>query len=153
MTAAAIMNAQPVVLHDTDTIAQALAAMQQHHARSLPVVGERKRFLGQFGMHAVLGLLLPRAATLNTGLGDLSFIADEPEHLRERLRQASGERVADHLEAAPDVVEPDTPLSEILLVLYRHGGNLAVVDKASGELAGVISPWDVVAALGQREAG
>jgi len=151
MTAASIMNAQPVVLHDTDTIAHALAALQQHRARSLPVVDERNRFLGQFGMHAVLGLLLPRAATLNTGLRDLSFVADEPEHLRERLCHISGENVANHLEAAPDVVEPDTPLSEILLVLYRHGGNLAVVDKANGALAGVISPWDVVAALGQQE--
>jgi len=153
MTATAIMNAQPVVLHDTDTIAHAIVAFEQHHARSLPVVDVHNRFLGQFGMHAVLGLLLPRAATLNTGLRDLSFIADEPEHLRERLRQISGEKVANHLEAAPDVVEPTTPLSEILLVLYRHGGNLAVVDKANDELAGVISPWDILAALGQREQG
>jgi CBS-domain-containing membrane protein len=153
MTAATIMNAQPVVLHGTDTIAHALAALQQQRTRSLPVVGARKRFLGQFGMHAVLGLLLPRAATLNAGLRDLSFIADEPEHLRERLRHIGDARVADHLEEAPNMVEPDTRLSEILLVLYRHGGNLAVVDKANGELAGIISPWDILAALGQREQG
>jgi CBS-domain-containing membrane protein len=151
MTAVTIMNAQPAVLHDTDTIAQALAALEQHRARSLPVLDGHNRFLGQFGMHAVLGLLLPRAAILNTGLRDLSFIADEPEHLRERLGHISSERVANHLEEVPDVVEPDTPLSELLLVLYRHGGNLAVVEKTTGTLVGVISPWDILEALGQRE--
>ena len=73
--------------------------------------------------------------------------------MRERLRQISDETIASHLEEAPDVVEPDTPLSELLLVLYRHGGNLAVVDKTSGELAGVVSPWDIVTALSPQEAG
>jgi CBS-domain-containing membrane protein len=150
MTAATIMNAHPVALQAGDTVAHAIGVMLEHRLSNVPVVDAGKHFLGQFSMRGLMRLLLPRAATLDEGLVDLSFVADAPEHLRQRLQQIGGEKIADHLDDAPACVEPDAHLTETLLHLYRHGESLAVVDKTSGALAGVISPWDVVAGLSQR---
>jgi CBS domain-containing protein len=42
-----------------------------------------------------------------------------------------------------DVVGPDTPLLETVLILFRTRASLPVVDPDSGKLLGVISYWDL----------
>ena len=45
------------------------------------------------------------------------------------------------------VVHPDTPLIQTLFTLYKCRVNLPVVDPESGRLEGLISYWDVGAAI------
>ncbi len=42
-----------------------------------------------------------------------------------------------------EVVTPDTPLVETLLVLYRNRTSIPVVDPENNKLLGMISYWDV----------
>ena len=45
------------------------------------------------------------------------------------------------------VVRPDTPLIQTLFTLYQTRASLPVVDADSGRLEGLISYWDVGAAI------
>jgi CBS-domain-containing membrane protein len=45
------------------------------------------------------------------------------------------------------IVHPDTPLIQTLFTLYKCRTNLPVVDPDSGRLEGLISYWDVGAAI------
>jgi CBS domain-containing protein len=45
------------------------------------------------------------------------------------------------------IVHPDTPLIQTLFTLYKCRANLPVVDPDSGRLEGLISYWDVGAAI------
>lgn len=147
MTCATIMNPHPITLLASDTVATALEKTLEHRVKSLPVLDNNGRYLGMFGLHNLLGQMLPKVARLEEGLGDLAFVSDMLEQMREKMeglrRQPVNEFLEDH--AAP--IHPDTSLTEAVLLLYRHGENLAVVERNSGRLAGLMSPWEVLAKL------
>jgi CBS-domain-containing membrane protein len=140
-----VTNTHPVTLTLAHTVGEALQLMLQHRLESMPVLDEKQRLAGRFGVHELLGLLLPKAATLELGLSDISFIANTAEHLRTHLQQISDHRVGDHLAEAV-TLRPTTSLPEALLLLYRHGNELPVVE-ASGQFVGMVSPWEILAAL------
>lgn len=148
MTAAAIMNRQPLTLGQDDSVARAVEVLLAHRLAAFPVVDGEGRFVGQFGFHCLLGLLLPRAAILDEGLEDLAFLGEAGEQLKERLAQIRGDAVGGHLNFSTPVVQPDTPLMEIVLLVYRHNATLPVVDEPSGRLVGTISPWDLLTVIG-----
>jgi len=144
-----VINTHPVTLTLNHTIGEALQLMLQHRLESMPVLDEQQRLAGRFGVHELLGLLLPKAATLEPGLSDLSFIANTSEHMRTRLRQVSAHRVGDHLSEAV-TLRAGTSLPEALLLLYRHGSELPVVE-TNGQFVGMVSPWEILAALAAPE--
>lgn len=148
MTAAAIMNRQPLTLGQDDSVARAVEMLLTHRLAAFPVVDREGRFVGQFGYHCLLGLLLPRAAILDEGLDDLAFLGEAGEHLKERLAEIRGEAVGAHLNFSTPVVQPDTHLMEIVLLVYRHNATLPVVDEPSGRLVGTVSPWDLLPVIG-----
>ncbi len=151
MTAAAIMQSQPVTLRHDDTISRALDMLLSHRVANFPVVDGEGRFIGQFGTHCLLGLLLPKAAILEEGLEDLAFLGEGGDQLRERLRDIREEPVGRHVNFATPVIQPEAPLMETVLLAYRHNAALPVVDEPSGRLVGTISPWDLLAVIGAKD--
>jgi CBS domain-containing protein len=147
MTAATVMTSPPMALKQDDTLAHAVQVLLREHLSSLPVIDGQGRYLGTFGMHVVLGLLLPKAATWTEGVPDLAFLPDNLEYLRRHLGALQDEPVGNHLDRAAPLVRPNAPLVEALLLLYRHDGILPVVEEQDGKLVGSVSACDMLRAL------
>lgn len=143
MTAASIMDTAPAVLKSTDTIREAANCIMEHRYRSVPVLDPDGRYLGVFGVNCLLRLVLPKAAIMEHGLADVSFIRDSLTDLHERLREVEDLPVTHCLNVGVEAVPPDEPLEETLLRLYRTKSSIPVVAPDSGKLLGMISYWDV----------
>ena len=147
MTCSSVMNRQPVTLRADDTIADAVAAMRGSRHKAIPVIDGQGRYLGLFNFHALLGLLLPKVVTVESGLRDLSFASDMQDSLREKLQELLGRPVKDYLEREVTLIHPDMPLMEAVLLLYKANNTLPVVERDGGKLVGMLSPWDVLDCL------
>lgn len=143
MYARSVMNPHPVVLHPADTIATAAQYIMQHRYRNLPVVDAEGRFLGVFGVNCLLRLVLPKAVTVEGGLEEAHFVNYTLRDLRRRLKEVEDEPIGTCMVEEVAVVQPQTPLIDALLALYRTRSSVPVVDKGTGRLEGVISYWDV----------
>lgn len=144
MNAQMIMNPKPVVLHTTDTVGTAANYILSHHLRHLPVVDDQGRYLGIFGIYSLLRLTLPKALTLEQGLTSVPFVSHALPDLHQRLHELAGESVVSCLRQDVEVVNPETPLMETVLILLRARMGLPVVEKKTGRLAGMISSWEVL---------
>lgn len=144
MTAQTIMNPNPRAIRFTDTVASAARLILGHHLRHLPVVNEEGIYLGTFGIFSLLSLTLPKVATIDAGLNHMPFTAHRLADLQERLRQVAQEPVLNCLRQDVEVVYPDTPLMEAVLLLLRNRVALPVVERETRRLLGIISSWDAL---------
>ena len=147
MTSAAIHQSEFASLDDTDTVGEATRRMLADRVSDLPVVNGAGALLGMFTLHRLFGVMLPRAALMDYGMPDLSFVSDTIEQLRGRMREIENTPVSEFAVKPEHVVHPETSPLEIVLLLYKGANSLPVVDTASGRLVGMISARDVLAAL------
>lgn len=147
MTCASIMHPNPVTVRSTQTVGEAVGILEKNTFRSVPVTDAEGTLLGQFGVHGVLRMLVPRIATEKLGLPHLPFVKDDLDDLKRRLRGFLNKPVGDYVDREAFVVHPDTPLTKTVLALYHTHDNLPVVDRQTGKLVGIISYWDVVRRL------
>jgi CBS-domain-containing membrane protein len=143
MTANVIMDPKPTVLRSTDTVRTATQYIMHHRYRNLPVVDENGRYLGVFGVHCLLRLMLPQAVVMKEGLTTIPFIRETLTDLHRRLVEVEDDPISLCINEEVTVVDPDTPLLETLLVLYKTRTSVPVVEKATRRLVGMISYWDV----------
>lgn len=147
MTARLVMDPEPPVLRPTDLIRTAADVIMSGRYRRLPVVGADGRYLGMFGVNCLLGMVLPKAITMEDG-GDLAHIPrDTLSDLHRRFREFENEAITVCNMEEAVIVRPDTPLIQTLFILYQSRSNLPVVDPDSGRLEGLVSYWDVGAAI------
>lgn len=144
MTAQTIMNPNPTAIRSTDTVASAAQLILSHHLRHLPVVDEQGIYLGTFGIFSLLSLTLPKVATIDAGLNHMPFSAHRLPDLRDRLRQVAHEPVLNCLRQDVEIVHPDTPLMETVLLLLRNRVALPVLERETRRLVGIISSWEAV---------
>jgi len=142
-TARDVMDPKPTVLSATDTVSKGIGYIMDNRFRNVPIVDDDGCYLGVFGVNCLLRLVLPKAALMEHGLTDLSFVSDTLHDLRVRLHQYEDKPVTICLSDEATIVAPDTPLLETLLVLYQTRRSIPVVDPADGCLVGVVSYWDV----------
>lgn len=147
MSCASLMHPNPVTVRADQTVGATISLLVEHRFRSVPILGPDGIMIGQFGIHAMLRMLVPRIATERLGLPHLPFVMDDLADLQRRLRGFWDKPVGDYAEREAAVVHPDTPLTKTVLALYQSHDNLPVVDRASGKLLGIISYWDVVRRL------
>ncbi len=147
MTCRAIMTPHPQTLRAEDTVGEAARRLLAGRFHMLPVVDAEGRYVGSFGVFGLIGLLLPRAATLNALVPDLGFMADDHAALQRRLGELAQEPVGRHMRTDLPVLRPETSIVEALLLFYRKRFTLPVVDEATGRLLGIVSPWDALAAI------
>ncbi len=146
-TARDVMDPNPTVLAATDTVGKGMGYIMDNRFRNVPILDERGRYLGVFGVNCLLRLVLPQAALMERGLTDLSFVSDSLADLRRRLEESEDQPVTICLSDEATVIDPDTPLLETLLVLYKTRRSVPVVDPKDGCLLGVVSYWDVGKAI------
>ncbi len=144
LTASDIMDSNPVKVHPDDKIKTAAKFIMAHRFRRLPVVDADNRFVGVFGVDCLLRLVLPKAVVMEDGLDSVHFVRESLSDLHRRFQKHENEPISMCMEQQEiEVVHPDTPLLETLLVLYRTRASLPVVEKDTQRLVGAISYWDV----------
>lgn len=152
MSNRAIMNGEIDCLRWDASIGEALDSLYCHHYYSLPVVDAAGRYLGMYGIRQILAQLLPKAVIIEGGLSEVSYIRDTLEHLRERLSSFRDKPIHDAIDRDVPTASDDAPLLETLVHLYRGANNIPIIDPASGALRGIVSSWEVLAALTQNKA-
>jgi CBS domain-containing protein len=121
--------------------------MRDNRYRSLPVVDANGVMVGQIGIHALLRLIVPKAALMGGGTPNFAFVNDDFEDLQRRLVEERDQPVGMFVEKNGVVLHPETALTHVVLSLYNCHNNLPVVDSDSGKLVGIVSYWDVVGHL------
>jgi len=147
MTARLVMDPNPTVLRDTDLIKTAADAIMSGRYRRLPVVNANGHFIGMFGVNCLLRLVLPRALFLDDAERMARVVHETLSDLHRRFKEVEDEPITQCMIDDAVVIRPDTPLLEALLTLYNQRVSLPVVDPESGRLEGLISYWDVGAAI------
>lgn len=152
MKIAEIMNRAPICVRLDQTFGDAFRILTESGHGFLPVVDADNTYHGNFELQDIWGVLLPKAARLSrSSLGDLSFLPDSLETMRERLREAADAPVSKFVTRADaPPVSPDTALIQGILLLDEHREALAVVDSKSHKLVGILGAKDVLNALRQR---
>lgn len=141
------MMPNPLALRGGDTVGAAARQLVEHRFVNMPVVDDRRRYLGMFGVFDLLALLLPTGAALDHLVLDLGFMADDVSGLQQKLAGMDRQPIAGLARTDLPVLRPETAIVEALLLFYRSRSSLAVVDERSGELLGILSYWDALAAL------
>jgi len=151
MTTENIMTSTVIALLPGDKVVDALLAMHRHHVRNLPVVDEKGKFVGLFGIRRLSRLLLPRAARDldRYSITDLSFLPDEVDQLAKRWHNIASRPVSEFLEKEKKLLfcEPDTSLPQLLELLEQSKDSslpVIIVKGESRELVGMVSAWDVL---------
>lgn len=147
MNVSDIMNPSPHTVRAGATLLEVVHVTLDRRVQSLPVVDDGDRYIGTVGVRGLLHLLLPNAATTTHGLAHLSFVDESVEDLRQRLSAWGGHRVEDHLDEDVEPIHPDTGIAEAVLILYRTGRNLPVVERDTQKLRGLVSTWEVLRRL------
>ncbi len=152
MTAETIMSFRLEKLRPNDKVCDALHIMHTHQIRNLPVVDNDDQFVGLFGIRRLIHLLLPKAAQVDFGLKDLSFMPDELGELYDRLEDIGQRPVADFLEKKKRLVfcKPSTSFPEVLELLDQNPDAslpVIVVKGKKNKLVGMVSAWDVLEKL------
>lgn len=153
MSISQVLKRDPVKLSPEDTVARAARLLTEENVLALPVVKPNGELAGMFGLHELVGLLMPRAVTMGYGLdslADIDFVTDTLEDIRQRMDDVGRTTVGDHLEpdSSRTPLDPDSSFTEVLFLVYRLRRDLPVVEKETGRLAGMVSPWDVLERLG-----
>ena len=147
MTCAAIMTAKPTTIRDSESVAKAADALIAHHYINLPVVDADGRFVGMFGIYELLSLLVPRVALAGDLLPNLRFVSDDPDALRRKFADVKSKTVGDWCDRQAVTLHPDTPMIEAIRLFCRRHNTLAVVERDTTKLAGIVSYWDAIRAL------
>jgi CBS-domain-containing membrane protein len=144
MSCRTIMNAEAPSLNRRDTVAVAVQKLFAERRLSLPVIDDDRHYLGLFGSHQLLKMVLPRAADLAV---DLAFVRESKDDVQKRLKAVAEHPVERYVDREAVTLAPDTPLVEALLLLYRGREDLPVVDKETHRLEGIVSARRAMAKL------
>jgi CBS domain-containing protein len=142
-----VMSEPPLVLQRDDSVADALKRMLDKRLTSAPVVDGKGRFVGMFRVRRVVGLALPKAATLEKLVDDISFLNEGLDDLKRRLGAVAKDAVNQHLDDSVPIVTPKMALAEILLLLYRSSNTLPVVEQPSRKLLGIVTSQGILNSL------
>lgn len=135
-------------LTEQHTVAEAANMLIDNRLSLLPVTNSTGKYVGVFSLNSLFALILPRAALMEGGLTDLSFLSDKLAILKERMHAFSARPLSDFLEKQVPIIHPTTPLLEVVLHLYHAENDIPVVDAQSGQLLGLLLGTEFVSLLG-----
>ena len=147
MTCGAIMTEAPLTAREDETVGEAASRLIQHRYINLPVVNGEGRFVGMFGIYDLFSLIVPRVALAGGLLPNLRFMGDDAEDLRRRFCEIAPRKVGEVADRDARVLHPDAPQVEALRLFCQQHTTLAVVERGTRRLLGIVSYWDAVRAL------
>ena len=143
-----ILLTNPRTMGADETVSEAVRLMKEFGMRNLPVVDGEGKLLGVFTTVHLIELLLPKAATIEGGLSDLSFVHDTIDDVRERWKEIQDHRVGDFIETDDiPLATAETSLIEVLLLISQNRTHVSIVDEDSGKVIGVITLSKILDAL------
>jgi CBS domain-containing protein len=140
------MKTDIATLSLSDTFGKAFELMVDGHISSLPVVDAQGLYKGMVDLYDVWQVLLPKAATLDSEfMQDLAFMSGSKDKLKEKLDDAAARPVSEFLDGKEITpVHPECPAQEAIMLLFKRGGCIPVVDKNSHKLLGIVGPWEIL---------
>jgi len=147
MTCLGIMTADPLTAREDESVGQAADKLIAHRYINLPVVDSDGRFIGMFGVYDLLALIVPRVALAGGLLPNLRFMSDNPDELRRKFRAVRDKKVGEAANRDAITLHPDTPEIEAIRLFCREHNTLAVVERETNRLVGIVSYWDAIRSL------
>lgn len=146
MTCSSIMNTNLTTVSADTKVGTTIEILIKNRFRSVPVITDEGRFLGQFGVHTVLELAAPMGSKIarEGPMTDISFMDDNMDDLRRRLAKVWDQPVRLHVYKSVPSLHPGDSLTRTVLALARTQDNIAVVDPETRILVGIVSYWDVL---------
>lgn len=141
------MTPDPTTVRSDEPLSRAIEILRDNRFRSVPVVDAQGVMVGQFGIHGLLSLIVPKAAFMDGDIPNLAFVNDDFDDLQRRLVEERDQPVGRFAKKDPVVLHPDTALTHVVLSLYNCHNNLPVVERKTGKLVGIVSYWDIVGRL------
>lgn len=141
------MMANPPTISADESIGGAVTKLVSQHHANLPVVDGAGRYMGMFGLDDLLGLLVPRVALAGNLSSNIRFIMDDPGELQRKYDEVKSRCVGELANRNAATLEADTPEIEAFRLFCRNHDSMAVVDKQSGQVLGMVSSWDAVRGL------
>lgn len=140
------MTTDLVTVSPDTTVGDTIRLLTERRFRSIPVVNDRGKLLGQFGVQGVLGLAMPHVAGmgLKGPMSDISFIHDDMSDLRRRLGGHWNDPVSKYVCDDFTTLKPEDDMTHVVQTLYSTRGNMPVVEPESGKMVGIVSYWDVL---------
>lgn len=144
-------------LHELDPLSKAIKIITEKRLAALPVVNDRDELIGVIGVNGLLEMLLPRAirAALDldsNAVPNLSFMDNNLNELRDRLREISDTPVGKLAKRDVLVIYPDSPVMETVLLLLRGEDDVPMVERETRKFRCMVSALDLLQTL-QQEAG
>jgi len=118
-----VMNDRPITLQETDRLRDAAEIILTTTSATVRW-STRKAATWRHQQQPVAASILPKAATMDAGMADLSFVKDTVEELRERWREAEDLPVTTFIDTSLRTVPPEASLTETLLALYQNRTSL-----------------------------
>jgi len=148
LTARDVMTHEVIVVHADDAIAQAIGTFRENRITGAPVVDAVGRFIGILSLRDLLrdpGVDAEQATESEEPFGDATWALFEKS---DRLdHEGESVQVADRMSPSVATVAENLSLVEVARTMCSgHWHRVPVVDD-SGNLAGIISTMDVLAAL------
>jgi CBS domain-containing protein len=153
MDCAAIMTKNPLTVREDETVGSAVEKLIAHRYTNLPVVDANGRYVGMFGIHDLLCLLVPRVALAGDLLPNLRFLGDDPGALRRRFADVKARRLGDAADRNAAMLAPDTSEVEAIRLFCQKHTSLAVTERGTGKVVGIVSYWDAIRAISGAPAG
>lgn len=144
-----IMNRTPVTVRFDQTFGDAFQTLAESRQTILPAVDADGTYRGLFDLKDIWKILLPKAAQLSRkSIEDLAFVSSSLEKMKDQIAEAKALPVSQFLnkDDAPPL-HPDSPVIQAVLFLDEYGETIAVVDRQTKKLVGVVSAWQLLDAI------
>lgn len=138
-----IMTKDVKSLSGEETVKDALDIISRLEISGLPVIDKDRNLLGMFTEKDILRIILPGYLTQ---VGAFVY-GDDPKNIKNKFLNLHNLKVAEVMNKAVETVKEDTSLSEAArLMLTKNVRRMPVLD-TNKKVTGIISRYDVLAAL------
>ena len=138
-----IMTKDVKSLSGEELVRDALETISKLEISGLPVIDKDRNLLGMFTEKDILRIILPGYLTQ---VGAFVY-GDDPKNIKNKFLNMHNLKVAEVMNKAVETVKEDTSLSEAArLMLTKNVRRMPVLD-ADKKVTGIISRYDVLAAL------
>ncbi|MFN3076061.1 MAG: HPP family protein [Alphaproteobacteria bacterium] len=152
----AIMTVDSPRLREDDPVGVAFEMLLRHRVLTLPVVDAQGRYVGMFGKHRILSLLVPMLSGTDDRLPTLARLRDYAseddsiDDIRRRLNDIGSDPVGFYAEKDAPTLTSDAPLSQALQLLYQTRNYLPVLGE-DGKLEGMLTTWDALERIADKK--
>lgn len=129
MPSHAAMIDKPKTVSPEQAVEDVLKVMKKQGLTQIPVLDEKKKFLGVFNYRHLMKNLLPVSISVGESFDTQDVVIGAAPGIAKRLRNVQLVPVRDFLEADVPKVYPQTPIWKTVDLIVRIGGPVYVVDE------------------------